>query len=381
MHTSLLNIVFIGRPTFPNGGAMTKRHRYFIDYLAKLEHVKVTNIGTWLDEKGSNAETGIYGGSVRYHNTRQPKKLSSIFSISAWCKEILRENYVKAGQNVAVFCSYFSLEQISAMLYAKKLGYRIVCDVVENYDAKGGDSSTLAMFTFRLSQLFFYNKADAFLVISSQIGNVYRRYDKPMLMLTNSAPISSSSVKRHFHEPLSVVYTGTFAPKDGLKYLVEGFDTFVRKYGNVAELRLIGKGSGDEATERIIRDNPQIIKLGFVSDSVLAETQKNADLLCMTRCNSEFANCGFPFKLSEYMATGNAVLATSVGDVPLYIRDKINGLLVPPNSSQAIMDALEYVYADPRRCIEMGARAIRTVEESFSVRTNGEKLYQFLSHL
>lgn len=378
MKTSSLNVVFIGRPTFPIGGAMTKRHRYYIDYLAKLENVKVTNIGTWQDTMGCNAETGIYGSNVRYYNTKHPKKISSIFAISNWCKEILRENYVKDGQNVAVFCTFFNLEQVSVMLYARKLGYKIVCDVVENHDARGGDYSALSKFVFQLSKLFFYKKVDAFIVISHQIGNVYQRYNKPMLMLTNSAPITSSFDKQHFHQPMSVVYTGTFAPKDGLKYLVEGFDAFVRKYGNVAELRLIGKGSGDEATERIIRNNPQIIKMGFVSDSVLEATQKNADLLCMTRCNSEFANCGFPFKLSEYMATGNTVLATSVGDVPLYVKDKENGLLIPPSNSQAIMVALEYVYANPGHCIEMGAHGVETVEELFSVRKNGEKLYKFL---
>lgn len=381
MNTKQINIVFIGRITFPTGGAMTKRHRYYIDYLSTLEDVMVTNICTWKDDLGHNEEEGLYNERVKYYNTHMPKKLSSIFAISDWCKRILKDRFLPEGKNIAIFCSYYSIEQIPVMLYAKKMGYKIVCDVVENYDAKGGNMTTPLRVAFKLSKLFCYKKTDAFIVISNQIGEVYKKYHKQMLMLTNSAPIKNVIVKSVFHTPMKVVYTGTFAEKDGLCYLVDAFDTFTQKYGNVAELLLIGKGKGDEKMEHIIKSNPQITKMGFVTDEVLEKTQQNADILCMTRCNSEFANYGFPFKLSEYLATGNIVLSTSVGDVPLYIKDKANGLLVPPEDSQAIMKALEYAYTHQDECLKMGVNGLNTVKESFSVRKNGEKLYNFIASL
>lgn len=381
MNSKTLNIIFIGRNTFPTGGAMTKRHRYYIDYLLTLENVHITNICTWQDDLGHNEEEGLYNKRVKYYNTRIPKKLSSIFAISDWCKKILKDSFLPYGKNVAIFCSYFSIEQIPVMLYAKKLGYKIVCDVVENYDAKGGNMTTPLRIAFKLSKLFCYKKTDAFIVISNQIGEVYQKYQKPMLMLTNSAPINNANPKSTFHSPMKVVYTGTFADKDGLCYLVEAFDKFTSKFGNVAELLLIGKGKGDEKMEHIIKSNPQITKMGFVTDDVLEKTQQEADILCMTRCNSEFANYGFPFKLSEYLATGNTVLATSVGDVALYIKDKENGLLVSPNNNQAIADALGYAFTHQTECMKMGKKGVQTIKESFSVEKNGDKLYKFIVNL
>lgn len=381
MKKKATNIVFIGRPTFPVGGAMTKRHRYYIDYLSTLENVKITKVCTWQDKLGQNDEEGLYNKCVRYYNTRMPKKFSSFLPISDWCKRILKDCFLQDGKNIAIFCSYFSLEQIPAMLYAKKLGYKVVCDVVENYDAKGGNMTTPLRIAYKLCKLFCYKKTDAFFVISNQIGEVYQKYHKPMLMISNSAPIKNVISKGEFHTPMKVVYTGTFAAKDGLSYLVEAFDAFTQKFGDVAELLLIGKGKGDEKMEHIINSNPQITKMGFVTDEVLEKTQQDADILCMTRCNSEFANYGFPFKLSEYLATGNIVLSTSVGDVPLYIKDKTNGLLVQPEDSQAIMKALEYAYTHQNECLKMGVNGLNTVKESFSVRKNGEKLYNFIASL
>lgn len=64
-----------------------------------------------------------------------------------------------------------------------------------------------------------------------------------------------------------------------------------------------------------VKDKAYIRYLGFVSDEELIEQLLESDILCMTRCNSVFANYGFPFKLSEYLSTDNVVLATSVGDL------------------------------------------------------------------
>lgn len=381
MNKKKLNVVFIGRYPFPVGRAMSKRHRYYIDYLATLQEVDVCNICTWENDGMQNPKDGIYAGNVKYYNSKYPKKISSFARVAKWTNEILVERFDNKCENIAIFSSYFTIEQIPVLFKAKKMGYKVICDVVENYNATGSDASMLLRVSFKMSRLFLYSKVDAFIVISHQIEKVYRRYGKPILMLTNSAPITCVSKKHLFNTPMKVVYTGTFAPKDGLSYLVEGFDRFIRKEGRVAKLILIGKGRSDDYTECIISQNEQIERLGFVSEEELAKTQLEADVLCMTRCNSPFANYGFPFKLSEYMATGNMVLATAVGDVPLYIKDKENGLLVEPDSSDAICTALSYAYKHPKECIEFGKRGMETVRQYFSVENNGKSIFDFIERL
>lgn len=380
MNNRKLNIIFIGRPSFPIGGAMTKRHKYYIDYLMNIPGVSICNICTWNDG-GQNKENGIYKDVVKYYNTQASKKISSFFSISKWANNILKQMYNDNYNNVVIFCSYLTMEQIPIFFAAKKLGYKIICDVVENYDALGGDMSSSMKVSFMLSKLFFYKKVDGFVAISHQIENAYKKYGKPILLLTNSAPIKSVSDKRKYNNPMQIVYTGTYASKDGLDFLVDGFEAFVDKKGNVAELILIGKGNGNAKLEDKINRNSKIKKMGFVSDDMLEKIQLSADILCMTRCNSEFANNGFPFKLSEYMATGNTILATSVGDVPLYIENKKNGLLVKPDDADAICDALIYAYEHQNECINMGKEGLNTIKKYFDVNINGNKLYQYIINL
>lgn len=371
-----LNIVFIGRYQFPNGSAMTKRHRYYMDYLCTLPDVDVCNICTW---KGavSNPKHGMYRDKVEYYNTTLPKKVSSFLPIAKWTNRILEKKYRKDCVNIVIFSTYLNVEHMFVLWKAKKIGYKTVCDVVENYDAEGGGTTKQIEWAFKMSKMFFYKKMNAFIAISNQIKDVYQRYGKPILNLTNSAPVNQAPVKHAFHSPMRIVYTGTFASKDGLKFLVEGFNRFAEKVGDVAELILIGRGTSDSQTEATISNNRLIKRLGFVTEEELADIQSSADILCMTRCNSAFANYGFPFKLSEYMATGNTILATSVGDVPLYVKDKVNGLLVNPDSSDSIYEALNYAYNHPKECIEMGLKGIDTVKAYFDVEKNGDLLYRF----
>jgi glycosyltransferase involved in cell wall biosynthesis len=94
----------------------------------------------------------------------------------------------------------------------------------------------------------------------------------------------------------------------------------------------------------------------------------------MTRINSKFANAGFPFKLGEFLASGKAVIATSVGDVPNYLFNDINALLINPNSAEEIIDALLLLIEDPDKRKALGAEARKTAERCFDSDTVGMRL-------
>jgi glycosyltransferase involved in cell wall biosynthesis len=94
----------------------------------------------------------------------------------------------------------------------------------------------------------------------------------------------------------------------------------------------------------------------------------------MTRINSKFANAGFPFKLGEFLASGKAVIATSVGDVPNYLFNDINALVIHPNSVDEIIDALLLFIEDPEKRVALGTEARKTAERCFDSDTVGRKL-------
>lgn len=141
----------------------------------------------------------------------------------------------------------------------------------------------------------------------------------PLCLLPNSTPVLCEVEKTMIGSPVRILYSGTYALKDGISFLLEGVEKAVNA-GCVCELILVGKGRASDMTFLDkVKDAPWIKYLGFISEDELVAKMRDCDILAMTRTNSKFANYGFPFKLSEYLATGNVVMATKVGDVPLYL--------------------------------------------------------------
>jgi glycosyltransferase involved in cell wall biosynthesis len=62
-----------------------------------------------------------------------------------------------------------------------------------------------------------------------------------------------------------------------------------------------------------------------------------------------------PVVVMEAFALGTAVVATSVGDVPLVVEDGVNGILVPPGRADRLAAALRRVLEDPGLRVALAA--------------------------
>jgi len=80
---------------------------------------------------------------------------------------------------------------------------------------------------------------------------------------------------------------------------------------------------------------------------------------------------GLPRSLLEAMALGKPVIATQVGGIPELIRNKIDGLLVPPGDVAALSDAL-HILSEPGLRGQMGRAAQKRVKEHFSLSTQAK---------
>ena len=74
---------------------------------------------------------------------------------------------------------------------------------------------------------------------------------------------------------------------------------------------------------------------------------------------------GFPNTLVEAMAAGRPIVATDVGGVRDAVRDRENGLLVPPRAPAAFADALRSLFRDSRLRQTMGAAGTARARQEF----------------
>ena len=106
---------------------------------------------------------------------------------------------------------------------------------------------------------------------------------------------------------------------------------------------------------------------------------KNANLLVLPRPDSKQAQGGFPTKLGEYLATGNPVCATTVGEIPDYLVDGESVYFAESGSVGSLANAMQRALGNPEEKKRIGANGRKVAETHFNKDIQAKMLYDFLS--
>lgn len=300
----------------------------------------------------------------------------SIFSFWGRGMSFLRKNKQAGSKNIIYNYNYPDLKNIVFLMYGRMIGYRIVFDIIEDnrFEAHVGFINKIRIKTslvlFKLSRYF----TKAYVAISDHL---YKRAEEnakgkipvhliPITVNLNYFKISGHPINK---SELKIFYGGSFAPKDGLSYLLDAFEE-VSKKDSTVKLVLTGLGNPadvDKIKEKIAASaaKERILFKGFLATDEYYAVLNSCDIFCMTRVNSKFANAGFPFKLGEFLASGKGVIATRVGDVPKYLHNGENSLLINPDSVSEIVQALSTFINNPEKINTLGSAARKTAETNF----------------
>jgi glycosyltransferase involved in cell wall biosynthesis len=101
----------------------------------------------------------------------------------------------------------------------------------------------------------------------------------------------------------------------------------------------------------------------------------------MTRINTEYANAGFPYKLGEYLASGNAIIATDVSDISKYLVNNESAIIIEPDSFMKISDAILLLYQNKDLRIKCGLNGKRIADEKFDNIKVSNILLKSIKHL
>lgn len=203
-------------------------------------------------------------------------------------------------------------------------------------------------------------------------------FEMPMTVDTERFAIDKSNTDYGDY----IAYCGNMAGnKDGVMNLIEAFTIASPRVLNV-RLLLIGGSSNQEDWERIINTvkqtgNDNIILYGKATREEMPALLKNAKALALARPSSLQSTGGFPTKLGEYLATGNPVVVTGVGDIPQYL-NATNAFVVEPDNNKAFADALTFVFSDYERAKEIGQKGQELAQTVFSSKVQSQRLYDYL---
>jgi glycosyltransferase involved in cell wall biosynthesis len=388
----------MGNFLYPKGMAGTKRIQHIIDVMNPLQGMAVSLLLLRQSHAGRNNDTlsGSYKGTPY---TTIGHNVSIGWNLPVTLFRYLQEGFhhlnharLDGGKNILYVYGEINIENFPFVLYARKIGYRIIFDVVEDFYYIGKNSHLLSRFKYQTSRwLSKYMKhlADGVIVISAHLCKKFEESlagRVPVHLLPISVDLENHPhVKTGMDNPVRILYAGSFGDKDAVENLIEAFEVICLKHENT-ELVLTGLGTENRMAaimNRISRSSysRRIHYLGFLDDEDYYQVIGNCDIPCMIRDSSGYANAGFPYKLGEYLATGNPTVASNVGDIGMYLSDHSTAFLVEPGSVPALTRALCYILDHQDEALVVGRAGRDVAEKHFDKRHLGKELLRFLNSI
>lgn len=245
------------------------------------------------------------------------------------------------------------------------------------------------------TQKYFEKKAvhayDGLALMTKTLLNHYEQFQKPIpkllhLPMTVDLERFSCEIKvlPGFEKPY-IAFVGVMNDaKDGVSILIKAFTKISNEFPAL-KLYLIGGWNYDTPIHaQLIKEfkmQDKIFWRGEFNRDQIPAIIKNATILALPRPDSKQAQGGFPTKLGEYLATGNPVCATKVGEIPEYLIDGESIYFAEPGSVDSFAEALQRALSNRVEANRIGTNGCKVAEQKFNKDIQSKKLYDFFSRL
>lgn len=184
-----------------------------------------------------------------------------------------------------------------------------------------------------------------------------------------------------FEKPYIAFVGGMDDAKDGVSTLISAFAEIASDFPEY-KLYLIGSRNYDTSNHLKMIDQLNLEKRvywkGEFRRDQIPPVIMNASLLVLPRPDSRQAQGGFPTKLGEYLATGNPVCATRVGEIPDYLVDGKSVFFAEPGSISSFAHTLYRALDNPEEARLVGQNGRKVAELFFNKDIQAKILYDFL---
>lgn len=284
---------------------------------------------------------------------------------------------LKKGDKVCIF----GLDKISRRILQKK-GVELFLESTECPEVYGDLNKIL--YPTVPEYIDYCRKTKALFVISSGLKDYYVEHgvDESKIHILNMTVDSDRflNVKQSSSHESYIAYCGNVSNnKDGVDKLIRSFARVSKRHPEV-KLYIIGESlSKAEFTDnyRLILElgiENNIVFTGKVRANQMPQLLADAKVLVLARPRNKQAKYGFPTKLGEYLITGNPVVVTSVGDIPLFLEDGVSALLSSPDNDEEFAEKISWALEHPYESKKIGEKGKEVALASFNAEKETKKL-------
>jgi glycosyltransferase involved in cell wall biosynthesis len=266
------------------------------------------------------------------------------------------------------FTGFF--EKIFFVLLAKWVGSPVLLHIHGGaFNQFFSDSSGVFKSAIRRSLLL----PDRLIVLSAWWARFFRDQVDPkledrMAVLHNSVEMPTLTLDdvvraRAEETTLRVVFLGSIGDRKGCGELLQAASRLSNQPG--IQFYLLGGGEHEGDLERYKERSREmglsnVHFLGYVSGKRKADQLKEADLFVLpSRADN------FPISLLEAMSYGLPVVVSSVGAMGEVVTEE-NGIVISPRDTDALVDAIQFMYQHPKRREEIGHNNAHCAAEQYS---------------
>lgn len=236
-------------------------------------------------------------------------------------------------------------------------------------------------------RMYTLKRAKGLIVISKALKEYYSEngIEDDKIMISNmTVDITRFEGLVKQSVPKYIAYCGGISNhKDGADVLIKAFAKVAQQINDL-KLYIVGKFVQPEeeaydkqlAVSLGIKD--RVVFTGAIPSSEIPQLLKNADCLVLARPESKQAKYGFPTKLGEYLLTGNPVVVTAVGEIPLYLKDRQDAYLPKPGDVDDISSCI-YEALTSANAKLVGLSGCKVAKENFNSEIETKKVLDFFS--
>ena len=384
-----MKLIFVSSGQYPDGGAATNRHLAYAKGLRELGH----EIEFILLNKQQWNETEFIFNGIKFisvyaegvGNISKLKKIQSHFRTINKAKQTLIASQAKNKISALILLNT-SITILNPLIkHGKKLGLKIFHERTE-YPVVVAVKSFLGKLDLNIYLKSVIKKFDGIYVINKALKKYFEEItdSKIPVVIVNMIvdPARFESVPENPPNAKTLItYCGTLeGDKDGVPILIESFAKIADEFPYVM-LQLIGSLDNERTKQKIkakvseLNIGDKVIFTGSVKREEMPEFLKHSDILALARPANKQAEGGFPTKLGEYLATGNPVVVTNVGEIGIFLKDKINAFVAEPDSAEKFSEKLREALLDPNKSL-IGIEGKKLVYNEFNYLTQAKVMEQ-----
>jgi glycosyltransferase involved in cell wall biosynthesis len=184
-----------------------------------------------------------------------------------------------------------------------------------------------------------------------------------------------------------IAYCGDIAgTKDGVSDLIKSFKLLSKRFSDLT-MYIIGDAPHSNTLAKLkelsveLGVADKIVFTGRVARDEVPKYLCNATMLALERPPSLQADYGFPSKVGEYLATGNPVVVTNVGEISWFLEDGVSAFIVEPGNPDDFARKMEYVLENPEIAKRVGLKGREVAYSRFDYKVQGKRIIEFLQNI